>query len=87
MKCKFHRPASITHLVMCNTKQIKSFCVFKIFMTRNQKTHIMLNENKTHIMLNEKNANALHDNTQLSYREYINKKYQFLNQPTSTCTN
>ena len=39
-------------------------------MTRNQKTHIMLNE---------KNANALHDNTQLSYKGYINKKYQFLN--------
>ena len=70
MKCKFHRPTSITHLVMCNTKQIKSFCVFKMFMTRNQNTHIMLNE---------KNANALHDNTQLSYRGYINKKYQFLN--------
>ena len=30
-------------------------------------------------MLNEKNANAMHDNTQLSYRGYTNKKYQFLN--------
>ena len=47
-------------------------------MTKNQKSHIMLNE---------KNANTMHDSTQLSYREYINKKYQFLNQHSSTCTN
>ena len=43
MKCKFHWPTSITHLVMCNTK-IKIILNFQNFKTKNQKAHIMLNE-------------------------------------------
>ena len=39
-------------------------------MTKNQKARIILNE---------KNANTMYDSTQLSYRGYTNKKYQFLN--------
>ena len=54
---------------MCNTKQLKNFFVLKKFYDQKQKAHIVLDEQ----------CKAMHDSAKLSYREYINKKYQFLN--------
>ena len=69
MKCKFHWPTIITHLVVCN-KKITIFLNFQNFYDQKQKAHIMLNE---------QNALAIHDSALLKYRGYTKKKYQFLN--------
>ena len=55
MKCKFHRPTSITHLVMCNTKKNKNLFGFSYYGQK-QRVHNMLQQQCT-------------NSAQLSYRE------------------
>ena len=59
--------------MVCDTKKIKILFEFSYCYDEKKK------KKKKHIVLNENNAKVMHDNTQLSYRRYTNKKYQFLN--------
>ena len=61
---------------ICNTKHILPYPSFQSFCFLKKKNYDQ--KQMEHIMLNEQ-CKAMHDNAQLSYKGYTNKKCQFLN--------